>query len=170
MGRYSNSAMPRLKNKELFFSQYSISDKGIINLFSRNFTSLMKLHFCAEVSRTRYLMLSDIKGGLWVQHQQLMPLAALMCILEDVTGYMRCKERWKSVQTSLPYFKSQECNLYRVSNEKAVISVWLPNKTHGSFNPIDHKVVIRNVSFDANMDICHLKNMLEHWYFRWKQV
>lgn len=40
---------------------------------------------------------------------------------------------------------------------------------HGSFNSIGHKVLMKNVSFDTNMDICHLKNMLEHGYFRCKK-
>lgn len=65
-------------------------------------------------------------------------------------------------------FQEEECNHYRVSNEIAVISVWLPHKMHGSFNSRDHKVMMKNTSLDTNINTCHLNNILEQGYFRCK--
>lgn len=64
----------------------------------------------------------------------------------------------------MPYFKSHnEIGLELVMKKLPLVLGSLIN-AHGSFNPTDHRVM-GNVSFDTNIDICHLKNMLEHGHF-----
>lgn len=45
-----------------------------------------------------------------------------------------------------------------VSNEIVVIRVWLFYKMYGFFNLRDYKVMMKNMIFDININICFLKN------------
>lgn len=114
-----------------------------------------------------YLTLSDRKVAM----SSLPRVDAFKC----VNMYLRRCHRLHEVKRELKVssditavYQKVECNLYMVSNEIAAIRVWLPHKMHGSFNSRDHKVMMKNMTFDTNINICPLKNMLKHRHLRCK--